>query len=51
MDHNPAKPIADLRGLGIGLHKSGNRIQADPDLPPEYLPVLRRRYDEIAHGR
>jgi hypothetical protein len=49
VDHNPAQLIADLRGLGIGLRESGNQIQADRDLPPEFLPLLRRHYQEIAH--
>ena len=49
MEHDPAKLIADLRCLGIRLRECGNQIQMDRAPPPEFLPHLRRHYDEIAH--
>jgi hypothetical protein len=49
MEHDPAKLIADLKCLGIRLRECGNQIQMDWAPPPEFLPHIRRHYDEIAY--
>lgn len=49
MDCDPKKLIADLRGLGICLRVIGDEMQMNRAPPPEFLPHIRRHYDEIAH--